>query len=42
MAAYPVIWSSDIKSNITNRLSDPENLVSGIYYKIFPVIYTKL
>ena len=34
MAAYPVIWSSDIKSNIINELLDPENLktVSTWFY----------
>ena len=26
MVAYLVTWSSDIKSNITNKLPDPENL----------------
>ena len=31
MAAYPVTWSSDIKSNITNRLPDPENPLSDVY-----------
>ena len=31
MAPNPVTWSSDIKSNITNRLSDPENSFSDIY-----------
>ena len=25
MAAYLVTWSSDIKSNVTNKLPDPEN-----------------
>ena len=25
MAAYPVTWSLDIKSNIINELPDPEN-----------------
>ena len=28
MAAYPVMWSSDIKSNVTNEL---ENLVEDKY-----------
>ena len=25
MAAHPVTWSSDIKSNIANELLDPKN-----------------
>ena len=29
MAAYPVTWSSEMKSNITNELPDPENLVNS-------------
>ena len=31
MAVYPVTWSSDIKSNITNRFPDPENRLNDIY-----------
>ena len=31
MAAYSVTWSSDIKSNIINRLPDPENSFSDVY-----------
>ena len=31
IVVFPVMWSSDIKSNITNELSDPENLYSDIY-----------
>ena len=31
MAANPVTWSSDIKSNITNELPEPKNLYGDIY-----------
>ena len=27
MAAYPVTWASDIKSNVTNELPDPKNFI---------------
>ena len=27
MAAYAIMWSSDIKSNVTNELPDPENII---------------
>ena len=30
MAVYPVTLSSDIKSNVTNKLPDPENLKISI------------
>ena len=29
IGAYPVAWSSDIKSNIANGLPDPENLTNN-------------
>ena len=27
MAAYAIMWSSDIKSNVTNKLPDPKNII---------------
>ena len=33
MAAYPIMWSSDIKSNVTNELPDSENLsISSMWF----------
>ena len=37
MAAYKITWSSDIKSNFTNSLPDPENSINDVYTYIFPV-----
>ena len=31
MAAYPATWLSDIKFDMSNGLSDPDNLISDIY-----------
>ena len=31
MVAYLVMWSLEIKSNITNELSDSENRIEDVY-----------
>ena len=32
MATYSGTWSSDINSNITNKLPDSENLSGDVYF----------
>ena len=41
MAAYQVTWSSDIKSNVTNKLPDPENLETSSMWFYFDELEPK-
>ena len=43
IAVYPALWSSDIKSNITNEIPDPENCYAWWYiFRFFMLAKFKL